>query len=206
MKKLLTLIIGLMSALTMTQAETAPNNPLAGKKVLIAYYSRTGQNYVSGDIVNLSVGNTAALAKKIHAITGGDLFEIRTVKGYPADYHEATEVAQKELREKARPELVGDLPDVSSYDVVILGYPNWWGTMPMAVYSFIEKSGNMAGKTILPFCTHEGSGMGNSVRDLKKLCPAATVLPGLPIKGTRMYKNDPTVDAEVAKWLQTCKK
>lgn len=202
MKKLLTLIIGLMSALTMTQAETTPNNPLTGKKVLIAYYSRAGQNYVSGDIVNLSVGNTAALAKKIHAITGGDLFEIRTVKSYPTDYHETTEVAQKELREKARPELVGDLPDVSSYDVVILGYPNWWGTMPMAVYSFIEKSGNLAGKTILPFCTHEGSGMGNSVRDLKKLCPAATVLPGLPIKGTRMYKNDPTVDTEVARWLQ----
>lgn len=202
MKKLLTLIIGLMSALTMTQAETTPNNPLAGKKVLIAYYSRAGQNYVSGDIVNLSVGNTSALAKKIHAITGGDLFEIRTAKSYPTDYHEATEVAQRELREKARPELVGDLPDVSSYDVIILGYPNWWGTMPMAVYSFIEKSGNLAGKTILPFCTHEGSGMGNSVRDLKKLCPAATVLPGLPIKGTRMYKNDPTVDTEVARWLQ----
>ena len=202
MKKLLTLIIGLMSALTMTQAETTPNNPLTGKKVLIAYYSRAGQNYVSGDIVNLSVGNTAALAKKIHAITGGDLFEIRTAKSYPTDYHEATEVAQRELREKARPELVGDLPDVSSYDVVILGYPNWWGTMPMAVYSFIEKSGNLAGKTILPFCTHEGSGMGNSVRDLKKLCPDATVLPGLPIKGTRMYRNDPTVDTEVARWLQ----
>ncbi len=199
MKKLFTALLGLMTATTVTQAES----PVQGKKVLIAYYSRTGQNYVSGDIVNLTVGNTAAVAKKIQLLTGADVFEIRTVKTYPADYHETTEVAKREMREHARPELAGELPDVSKYDTIILGYPNWWGTMPMAVYTFIEKCGKLAGKTVLPFCTHEGSGMGNSVRDLKKTCPNARILPGLPIKGTRVYRKDSTVDTEISKWLQS---
>ncbi len=201
MKKLLTFVLGLMTLGTMTQA--ADNTPApTGKKVLIAYYSRAGQNYASGDIVNLSVGNTAAVAKKIQAITGGDLYEIRTVKTYPADYHETTEVAKKELREHARPELAGELPDLSQYDTIILGFPNWWGTMPMAVWNFIEKCNCLAGKTVRPFCTHEGSGMGNSVRDLKKLCPNAVILPSLPIKGTRVYRKDPSVDSEIATWLK----
>lgn len=199
MKKLFTALLGLMTATTVTQAES----PVQGKKVLIAYYSRAGQNYVSGDVVNLTVGNTAAVAKKIQLLTGADVFEIRTVKSYPADYHETTEVAKQELREHARPELAGELPDISEYDTIILGYPNWWGTMPMAVYTFIEKCGKLAGKTVLPFCTHEGSGMGNSVRDLKKTCPDAHILPGLPIKGTRVYRKDPTVDTEISKWLQS---
>lgn len=145
-------------------------------KILIAYFSRKGNNYVNGRITNLPIGNTEIVAQKIQKLTGGDLFEIRTAKQYPEDYYKATEIAKEEKRQNARPELANKLDDISPYEVVFLGYPNWWGTMPMAVFTFLE-SYDFTGKTIAPFCTHEGSGLGSSERDIKKLCPNANVLP-----------------------------
>ena len=155
---------------------------MANSKSLIAYYSRKGENYLNGSIVNLSVGNTEVVAKKIQALTGSDLFEIDTVKPYPEDYTETTNVAMDEKRRNARPKLTDVVDNMDAYDVVYLGYPNWWGTFPMAVFTFLE-SYNFSGKTIAPFCTHEGSGIGGSERDIKKLCPDAKVLPGLAIRG-----------------------
>jgi flavodoxin len=154
----------------------------SSKKILIAYYSRKGQNYVGSNIVNLSVGNTEVSAKMIQEITGGDVFEIKTVKQYPVDYTETTEVAMAEKRANARPELSTHVHNMDRYDILILGYPNWWGTFPMAVFTFLDEY-DFTGKTILPFCTHEGSGLGASERDIRKLCPGATVLPGLAIRG-----------------------
>ena len=151
-------------------------------RCLIAYYSRKGQNYVSGEIVDLAVGNTEVAASMIGALTGGDLLPIDTVKAYPADYQETTDVARRELRQQARPELVGLPESIDSYDVVFLVFPNWWGTPPMAVFTFLE-SYDFAGKTIAPFCTHEGSGMGHSERDIRAACPGATVLDGLASRG-----------------------
>jgi flavodoxin len=150
-------------------------------KILIAYYSRKGQNYVSGDIVNLPVGNTEVVAKKIQAIKGGDLFHIDTIKPYPVDYMQTTEVAKVELRQNARPELNNSVKNMEDYDTIYLGYPNWWGTFPMAVSTFLE-SYDFSGKTIIPFCTHEGSGMGGE-RDIKRLCSLATVKKGIAIRG-----------------------
>lgn len=155
---------------------------LKGKKCLIAYFSRKGQNYVNGSIVNLPVGNTEVAAKIAQEVTGGDLFEISTVKTYPVDYTEATEVAQDEKRDNERPELLAHVDNIEEYDVIILGYPNWWGTMPMAVFTFLEEY-DFAGKTILPFCTHEGSGMGGSERDIKRICPSSKVEKGIAIHG-----------------------
>jgi len=152
------------------------------KKILIAYYSRKGQNYVGNRIVNLPVGNTEVAAKMAQELTGGDLFEIQTVKSYPVDYNETTEVATVEKRTNARPELSTHVNNMDQYDTIILGYPNWWGTFPMAVFTFLEEY-DFTGKTILPFCTHEGSGLGGSERDIRKLCPNANVLPGLAIRG-----------------------
>jgi flavodoxin len=152
------------------------------KNCLIAYYSRKGNNYVGGRIVNLPVGNTEVIAKKIKGITGGELFEINTIKPYPADYTETTNVARDELHKNARPELTDFVKNMADYDVIYLGYPNWWGTFPMAVFTFLE-SYDFTGKKIVPFCTHEGSGIGNSQRDIKKLCPTAEVLPGIAIRG-----------------------
>lgn len=151
-------------------------------RTLIAYYSRKGQNYVSGRIVSLPVGNTEVAAKMAQELTGGDIFEICTVKSYPVDYTETTEVATAEKRANARPELSTHVNNMDQYDTIILGYPNWWGTFPMAVFTFLEEY-DFTGKTILPFCTHEGSGLGGSERDIRKLCPDATVLPGLSIQG-----------------------
>jgi flavodoxin len=161
--------------------------PMAGRKpkCLIAYFSRKGDNYVSGKIVNLPVGNTEVVGKAIRELTSGDLFRIEPVKPYPADYTRTTEVAKKELHENARPELVGQVANLEPYDVIFLGYPNWWGTMPMAVFTFLERH-DFSGKTIAPFCTHEGSGLGRSEGDITRLCPAAAIAEGLAIHGTRV--------------------
>ena len=157
---------------------------MSGKKPksLIAYFSRPGNNYVNGSIVDLPVGNTEIVAQIIRDATRGELFRIEPVKAYPADYTETTEVAQAELRSRARPELKRQLETSASYDRILLGYPNWWGTMPMPVCTFLEAY-DLSGKTIAPFCTHEGSGLGHSVSDIRKLCPEATVLEGLAVRG-----------------------
>jgi len=170
---------------------------MANTKSLIAYYSRKGQNYVNGSIVNLSVGNTEVVAKKIQAMTGSNLFEIDTVENYPIDYTETTNVAMDEKRGNVRPELTQTVDNMDSYDVIYLGYPNWWGTFPMAVFTFLE-SYDFSGKTIIPFCTHEGSGLGNSERDIKKLCPNAKVKSGLAIRGGSVKSADNLLKSWIA--------
>ena len=169
---------------------------MANSKSLIAYFSRKGNNYVGGSIVNLPIGNTEVIAKKIRELTGSDTFEIKTIKSYPEDYTETTNVAKEELSNNSRPELTEIVDDMDSYDVIYIGYPNWYGTMPMAVFTFLE-SYDFSGKTIIPYCTHEGSGLGQSVRDIKKLCPNSRVLDGLAIKGGSVNRNQNDVSA----WL-----
>lgn len=170
---------------------------MSDPKCLIAYYSRKGENYVAGDIVDLAVGNTEVAAAMIQAVTGGDLFEIDTMTAYPADYRETTDVAKRELRERARPQL-SDLPtSIAAYDVVYLGFPNWWGTPPMAVFTFLEAF-DFSGKSIRPFCTHEGSGMGRSERDIAAACPDATVASGLAIQGSRAQG----AEGEIRRWIE----
>ena len=169
---------------------------MTNSKSLIAYFSRKGNNYVGGSIVNLPIGNTEVIAKKIRELTGSDTFEIKTIKSYPEDYTETTNVAKEELSNNFRPELTEIVDDMDSYDVIYIGYPNWYGTMPMAVFTFLE-SYDFSGKTIIPYCTHEGSGLGQSVRDIKKLCPNSRVLDGLAIKGGSVNRNQNDVSA----WL-----
>ncbi|MFT3753781.1 MAG: flavodoxin [Paludibacter sp.] len=165
-------------------------------KILIAYYSRKGQNYFGGRILDLKVGNTEVIANKIQALTGGDLFEIQTIKPYPEDYDETTRVAQNELRSNARPELTEYVENINTYDVIYLGFPNWWGTFPMGVFTFLETY-DFSGKTIIPFCTHEGSGMGHSERDIQKLCPHSKVQPGIAIRGSNVN----SAGKQVESWL-----
>ena len=163
---------------------------------LVAYFSHAGQNYANGKIVDLAKGNTELAAERIAAWTGGELFEIKALKDYPVIYNECTDVAKQELRANSRPELIETI-DVSGYDAIILGYPNWWGTMPMPVWTFLEGQ-RFVGKTLLPFCTHEGSGMGNSEHALKKLCPNATIRAGLPLHGSSVS----SAGAAIRQWLQ----
>ena len=163
-------------------------------KILIAYFSHEGEGYVDGRIVPLEIGNTRIAAETMKKLTGGDIFRIEPVEPYPYQYLRTIDVAKEELETSVRPEIKGELPDIKGYKTVILGYPNWWGTMPMAVHTFLE-SYDFAGKTIIPFCTHEGSAMGRSEGDIKKLCPEAKVLSGLAIKGGSVNKSDEKIAA-----------
>ena len=137
------------------KAEAAPAPAAGGKKILVAYFSRTGEEYGVGVITK---GNTAIVADAIAEITGGDKFEIKTVKPYPHDYRETTDIAKKEQQDNARPEIVGKPANLKDYDTVFLGYPIWWSDLPMAVYTFLENN-DFNGKTIIPFCTSAGSYM-----------------------------------------------
>jgi flavodoxin len=167
------------------------------KKILIAYFSRKGLNYVNGNIVDLPIGNTEVVAKMIQKITGGDLFHIESVKSYPKDYTETTEVAKAELRARTRPILTSHVETMGEYDLIFLGYPNWWGTMPMPVFTFMENH-DFSGKTIMPFCTHEGSGLGRSEQDIIKSCPNAVVLDGIAVHGASAG----SANAAISEWLQ----
>ena len=160
------------------------------KKVLIAYYSRRGENYVNGSIKNLKLGNTEVVAAKIkELLPDADMFQIDTTYEYSKDYMTCIEEAKQALHDQMRPEVKDPLASIDDYDIIILGYPNWWGTMPMVVYTFLE-SYDFTGKTIIPFCTNEGSGMGSSERFIKKLCPTVNLLSGTPIHGAEAANAD----------------
>ena len=161
---------------------------------LIVYYSRKGQNYWNGSIVDLAKGNTERVAEFVQKAVGGDLFEIETVREYSKDYMVCIEEAKAELREGARPELKKLPESIDQYDTIFVGYPNWWGTMPMCVYTFLEHF-DLTGKKIVPFCTNEGSGMGGSERELKKICKGATVASGLSIHGAEAAQSENKVAA-----------
>jgi flavodoxin len=170
---------------------------MSENKSLVAYYSRPGNNYMGGSIVDLPVGNTEVAAKFVQELTGSEIFRIDTVTAYPPDYHETVDAAKAELRQNARPELSGHVDEMGEFGTIYLGFPNWCGTMPMAVWTFLEEY-DFTGKTIAPFCTHEGSRMGRSENDIRKLCPGARVLKGLPIVGGSVQG----AENDIADWLR----
>ncbi len=161
---------------------------------LIVYYSRKGENYWNGSIRNIEKGNTERVAEFIQKAVGGDLFEIETVKPYAKDYYKCIEEAQAELRASARPEIKGYAGDISKYDTIFVGFPNWWGYMPMCMCTFLEHY-DLTGKRIAPFCTNEGSGMGSSERQLKEICKGATLLAGLSVHGAEAEQSEAKVSA-----------
>lgn len=161
---------------------------------LIVYYSRTGENYWNGGIRNIDKGNTERVAEFVQEAVGGDLFEIETVKPYAKDYYECIEEAKAELNADARPEIKGYVDGIDEYDTIFVGYPNWWGTAPMCVFTFLEYY-DLTGKRIVPFCTNEGSGLGRSEADLRRVCEGATVEHGLSITGNRAAESQQTVTA-----------
>ncbi|MGM0213778.1 flavodoxin [Enterococcus sp. AZ109] len=159
----------------------------------VIYFSRRGENFVNGKIQELTVGNTEAAAKKIAAELGCDLFEIQPAEPYPKNYQEATKVAEREQQQQAIVAYsILDL-DLSQYQTILLGYPNWWGGLPQIVRSFLTDN-DWTGKTIYPFCTHEGSGLGSSEQELRQLCPTAVVAVGLPIRGSRVDRADKAIN------------
>lgn len=163
---------------------------------LIAFYSRADENYVNGLIKTLEIGNTEVVAGIIKELTGADLFKIEQAEPYSRDYNECISQAQADQRQNARPKLKDYPKTLDGYDVIYLGFPNYWSTMPMAVFTFLEHF-DFSEKKIKPFCTHEGSGIGNSVNDIKKLCPTANVEKGIAIQGGSVERSK----EDIEKWI-----
>ena len=170
----------------------------AEAKMLIAVFSRADENYAVGYI---EVGNTMKLAQAIQQKTGAELFEVAPAKKYPADYDTCIDVAKKEQSRKARPAIAQD-KDISEYDVIFLGYPVWWGDIPMCMYTFIEAH-DWAGKTVIPFCTSEGSGAGSTDRTLKNALKGADVKRVMSMRGTTAQNNASETEKTVDRWLKT---
>ena len=158
-------------------------------KQLIAYFSRADENYFGGQMKYVEVGNTEIAAQKLQKLTGADLFRIEMKHPYSPEYKKCVAEAVKDKKENARPELAGFPESIGDYDEIFLGYPSYCGTMPMAVFTFLEHF-DFSGKKIRPFCTNEGSGMGTSVEDIRKLCPGAEVEDGLSIHGSHVQECD----------------
>jgi Flavodoxins len=153
------------------------------KKVLVVYYSRTG--------------NTREIAGQIHALVGGDLVELQTVNPYPTEYRATTEQAKRELQSGYRPPLKTKITNMAAYDTILVGSPCWWGTFATPVWTFLSGY-DFSGKTMAPFMTHLGSGLGHCEADLAKLCPGARRLDGLAIRGDSVK----TARGDVESWLR----
>lgn len=162
------------------QAQTPPE---WGRKMLVAYFSHTG--------------NTRSIARQIQEATGADVFEIVPANPYPAAYGDVLARGRQELKDNNMPELKTAVPDIAPYDVVFVGSPNWFNTVVPPVMTFLSAR-DFSGKTIVPFVTHGGGGLGKSVQDVKRLAPGATLLEG------RAFRGDAVKDAgeDVRAWLR----
>lgn len=196
-RKVFTLLAMLAAALPAISQAQDITKDMKDKKVLVAFFSRTGENYAVGHIEK---GNTHIVAEMIAEETGGTLFQIEPVMPYPDDYDECVDIAKKELETNARPAVKSNIA-VEDYDIIFIGYPNWWGDMPMAVYTFIEKH-DWNGKTVVPFCTHEGSGLSGTESRLKSACKGASVQKGLAVRGATAQNSREQARKTVENWLE----
>ena len=197
MKKILSVILAGLTFFTIHNTK-AEEIDMTGKKVLVVYFSRTGEQYSVG---NITEGNTAIIAKMIAEQTKADLFEVKLKNDtYPTAYKALTEVALSEKKANARPEIADDVENFADYDVVFIGTPNWWADMPMALYTFIE-SHDWSGKTVAPFVTHEGSGL-SSIPSKIKAATKAEMLDGLAVYGHVAQNDREQAKEEVANWLK----
>ncbi|MDE6259833.1 MAG: flavodoxin [Oscillospiraceae bacterium] len=171
---------------------------IGGIKMLVAVFSLPGEQY---EVSVIEEGNTAIIADMIVEQTGADLFRIENVTPYPDTYNGLLEISRQEEAADTRPEIAGTVENMADYDVVFLGFPNWWGDMPMIVYGFLE-SYDFSGKTIVPFCTHGGSGLSNTPRHIADACPGATVADGLAIRGKTAQEQRDEAREAVTSWLR----
>jgi flavodoxin len=186
MKKLLMTALAFFCVGAAMEAQTQ-----SGGKILVAYFSWSG--------------NARALAGQIAQETGGDLFEIKTVNAYPDTYNECIAAAREEQNRNSRPALQGSVADMAQYGTVFLCYPNWWGTLPMGVFTFLEAY-DFSGKTMYPLITHGGSRFGRSLEDIKNLCPRAVIGEGLDISAFDTNPKDAarvtTPNRNVTAWVR----
>ena len=165
--------------------------------MLVAYFSLAGEQYGVGVVEE---GNTSIIAHMIAEQTGADLFEIEAVTPYPTSHSELLDVSRQEMANNARPEIADTVDNMDDYDTIFIGYPNWWGDMPMIVYNFLE-SYDLSGKTIVPFCTHGGSGLSNTESTIADIT-GGTMKDGFAIPGTTAQNDRDTARNEVTQWLK----
>ncbi|MCD7781685.1 MAG: flavodoxin [Methanosphaera sp.] len=170
---------------------------MSQNKSIIIYYSRNGENYLSGDMVDLDVGNTERITNYILEVIDADVFKVERKEDYPFDYRETVEIAKVERSEDMRPELRNTLESIEDYDTIYIGTPNWCGTLPMVMYTQLEQL-DFTDKTVKPFVTHEGSGSTKIVKDLEKLCHGANIEEALAIHGSSVDD----ARSQVIEWLE----
>ena len=198
MRKLFLTILVSIVALTGCNAQTTKTNEQMVndkmKKCLVVFFSHAGDNYAVG---NIKVGNTKIVADYISELTGADQFEIVTHKYDGMAYKPLCDLAQEEQYADARPAFEGKLENLDQYDVIFVGGPVWWGTYPQVMFTFFDRY-DLNGKTIYPFTTHEGSGLGSCVNDVRRAYPNASVQKGFSIYGHEVRTNK----AKVENWLK----
>ncbi len=165
-------------------------------KSLVLYFSRSGQNYVNGEIVDLPKVNTEIIVDYIKEFTDADTFKVETVNEYPEDYMETTEVAQQEQDDNARLELKEEIKDISEYDIIYIASPIWWGKLPMAMFTQLEKL-DFTGKTVKTVISHEVSGLVSIMNDIDKLCQGADIQQGLAIQGAEARNSK----SKIERWV-----
>lgn len=193
MKQTTRAIITVLLAVLTAGTACGQNKNNMSQKALIVFFSHAGENYSVG---NINVGNTKIVADYISEITGADQFEIIAEKNYDMPYMDLIKVAQDEAKTRELPAYKGDV-DIAPYDIIFIGGPIWWGTYPHVMFTFF-KDHDLSGKTVIPFTTHEGSGLASTVRDVKKVWPKATVKDGFAIYGHEVRSGK----AKVEKWLK----
>ena len=164
--------------------------------VLVFGVTACGNNSGQSDSRQDATEQIEELAEMAQKVTDGDLFFIETVEKYPAEYRGTTDQAKKEQNDEARPELSSHVENMDAYDTIVLIYPNWWGTLPQPVFTFLEEY-DFSGKTILPLCTHEGSQLGRSESDIASICQDAQLLDGLSVRGSDVG----SAQTEVEEWI-----
>ncbi len=166
-------------------------------KILVVYFSKPGRNYYKGSIISLDTGNTEKCAEYIEDEFNADIFRVERMHDYEDDYNLCMTEAGVEFNQDIRPKLRHHLDSIDKYDTIIIAYPNWYNTMPMPLWTFLE-SLDFSNKTILPLCTNEGSGLGNSLNDIKKICPNAMIKKGLSLKGSQVDNSR----KEIIDWIK----
>ena len=179
------------------EMDTDSDNKAEGTSTLVAYFSLAGEQYGVGVIEE---GNTAIIAKMIAEKTGADTFEIEAVNAYPETYDGLLNVSRQEMSDNAHPEIAGTVDNMADYDIVFVGYPNWWGDMPMIVYNFLE-SYDFSEKTVIPFCTHGGSGLSGTESTIEDIT-GAEMMDGFDIAGATAQNQRDKANEAVSEWLR----
>lgn len=196
-KSLALIVAGLLMSVSCSGNDSVKKNETMGKsgKVLIVFFSHAGENYSVG---NVKVGNTKLVADEIQRLTGGDEFEVVAEKNYDMPYDALTRLAKEETENGEKPPFKGEVKNIDEYQTIFIGGPIWWGTYPQVMFTFFDKY-DLNGKTIIPFSTHEGSGLGSVVSDLKSIYPNATFKEAFSIYGHETRKDL----SKVSKWLKS---